>query len=314
MTRFLCILLSLMLLLSCAVAEGTASEPEAAAASSANEEGAEESTGTAFDPIPWNVTVSPNKPNQACYLPDDAGYHDDSIDVRIETFNADNGTLCYAMSITIVDPSQLRLGTQGSRPPYQQTAFVWKMTERFNAVCAINDDYFGYHNEGIVYRNGVQVRMNPSIRRDELIIDDKGDFHVITGTNKEKWNAYEGTVVHALCFGPALVIDGEVNKDAYNTKMNIGKDKKTQRIAIGQTGPLQYLVIATNGPENKLKGGLNLMEMAELCKQKGMITAYNLDGGSSSSVVLNNKKINGIGSKKRAVGGCIWFATLVPNE
>ena len=184
MKRTFALLLALLLAFSCALAEETAADDETIAVG--------ETTGAAaagFEPIPWDETKSPNVPDPDCYLPDDAGYHDDSIDVRIETFHSDNGTLCYAMYVTIVDPSQLRTGTQASRAPYKATALVSKMAARFNAVCAINDDYFGYHNEGIVYRNGKQIRMNPSIRRDELIIDENGDFHVITGTTREKWEA-----------------------------------------------------------------------------------------------------------------------------
>lgn len=45
----------------------------------------------------------------------------------------------------------------------------------------------------------------------------------------------------------------------------------------------------------------------------GCINAYNLDGGSSSSVVLGGKKINALSTGKiRPVGDCIYFATLIP--
>ena len=47
----------------------------------------------------------------------------------------------------------------------------------------------------------------------------------------------------------------------------------------------------------------------------GAQIAYNLDGGSSCTVVLNNEKINSPSNpKRREVGDCIYFATLIPNE
>ena len=36
-----------------------------------------------FEPIPWDIKVSPNLPNPDCYLPNNGGYHDDSIDIQI---------------------------------------------------------------------------------------------------------------------------------------------------------------------------------------------------------------------------------------
>lgn len=43
------------------------------------------------------------------------------------------------------------------------------------------------------------------------------------------------------------------------------------------------------------------------------MNAYNLDGGSSSTIVLNNKKINALSSgKTRSVSDIIYFGTLQP--
>ena len=53
--------------------------------------------------------------------------------------------------------------------------------------------------------------------------------------------------------------------------------------------------------------------MAALCKELGCINAYNLDGGSSSTVAMRGEKINAVSSNKvRSVSDIIFFATLVP--
>lgn len=54
--------------------------------------------------------------------------------------------------------------------------------------------------------------------------------------------------------------------------------------------------------------------MAGVMQDLGCSVAYNLDGASSSTLVMNNVKINAKGSKKRPVGDCIWFATLVESK
>ena len=266
--------------------------------------------------ISWEERVSPNLPNQDAYLPDDAGYHDDSIDIRVETFRR-NDTTVMAVYVKLSDVSQFRTEL-AARYPSKQARLVASMTKRVNAVMGINGDYFVYHDQGIVYRNGVRLRFEPVKGRDTLIVDEQGDLHILPHTTKAAWDAYieaGGTVIHSFCFGPGLVVDGEVLSDLDSVRMDNGKGKDTQRIAIGQLGHLEYLILATEGPENAGSVGFDLLEMAQMCKDMGLDNAYNLDGGSSSTVSLNNRKINSLSTgKHREVGDCIWFATLVPSD
>ncbi|MCH5287021.1 MAG: phosphodiester glycosidase family protein [Christensenellaceae bacterium] len=313
MKRTLMILLALLMLLPVAraldlgeeeVIEGLSDEIFAAP------------TEMPWEPIPWDLTAAPNKPNPDGYLPDDGGYHDDSIDVRVETFRR-NDTTVMAVYVKLTDVSQFRTEL-ASRYPSQQARLVATMTKRVNAVMGINGDYFIYHDQGIVYRNGKRLRFAPNKGRDTLIVDEQGDLHILDHTTKEAWDAYidaGGTVLHTFCFGPGLVINGEVLSDLDTVHVDNGKGKDTQRIAIGQIGHLEYLILATEGPENKGSVGFDLLEMAQMCKDMGMENAYNLDGGSSSTVSLNNRKINSLSTgKHREVGDCIWFATLIPME
>lgn len=276
---------------------------------------AEEAQTLEFEPIPWDVTVSPNTPNEACYLPDDTGYHDDSIDIKIDTFRAYDTTV-MRVRVKLTDVSQFRTSL-ANKYPSKSPRHVSDMTKRANAVMGINGDYFIYHSQGIVYRNGVKYRYKPSKGRDTLVMDEKGDLHILPLTHKEHWEEYinnGGTVVHSWTFGPGLVVDGVPLTDLSTVKLDCGKGKETQRIAIGQTGPLEYMILATEGPENPGSTGVTILEMAQLCLENGMINAYNLDGGSSSTVSLKHNKINSVSSHKiRLVGDCIWFATLVPD-
>ena len=264
-----------------------------------------------FTPIPWDAEVMPYAPHEDGYLPDNAGYHDDSLDIRIETFRRDDTTV-MAVYVTIADPSQLRTGIAGSWIS-KRTAPVSKTLEKYGGVLGINGDYYTYHSQGIVVRNTQQVRMVPVKGRDTLIIDENGDFTILSPTTKEAFDAFEGQVVHAFCFGPGLVVDGQELTDLDQVSMDNGKGKKTQRIALGQTGPLSYLILACEGPENPGSVGFDLLQMAALCKELGCINAYNLDGGSSSTIAMQGEKINSVSSNKiRYVSDIIVFATLDP--
>ena len=53
-----------------------------------------------------------------------------------------------------------------------------------------------------------------------------------------------------------------------------------------------------------------LPQMAQLCYQLGMTNAYNLDGGSSSTMVFKEKKINApTNPKVRYLCDIIYFAS-----
>ena len=265
---------------------------------------------TVYDPIPLEG-AAPYAPHQEAYLPEQTGYHDDSLDVRVETFRRHDTTV-MAVYVRLSDPSQLRTA-MAVKPPSQKTMVVSSMAKKNNAVLAINGDYFSFHQNGIVVRGGKMWRNRPDGKRDILIIDENGDFTILPQCEKEDFAGYAGTVMHAFCFGPGLVVDGKALTSLEHADVGNAPAKATQRIALGQTGPLEYLILATEGPENKGSVGFTILQMAELCQEMGCINAYNLDGGSSSSVVLGGKKINALSTGKiRPVGDCIYFATLIP--
>lgn len=272
----------------------------------------------AFEPIPFEIAPAPYAPHQDCYLPDNAGYHDDSLDIRIETFRRGD-TNVMAIYVTLADASQFRTGPAAYNKPLSQSpTTVDTIAKRYNAVLAINGDYYTYENSkrGVIVRDGVWLRENYAWERDTLIVDANGDFTIIP-TTEEAFQAFEGEIIHAFWFGPGLVVNGErISDEAIEAlKMNLGKGKKTQRMVIGQLGPLSYLILTCEGPENEKNAGFTIEEMADLCLEMGCINAYNLDGGSSSSVALNYKKINALSShKNRPVCDIIYFCTLVPHE
>lgn len=270
----------------------------------------------AFEPIPFEIAPAPYEPHQECFLPDNGGYHDDSLDIRIEMLRKGE-TNVMAVYVTLADATQLRTGPAAyNRPLSGALATTDRIAKRYNAVLAINGDYYSYENskKGVIVRDGVWLRENYAWERDSLVIDANGDFSIIP-TTEEAFKAFEGEIIHAFWFGPGLVVNGEriSDEDLEALKMNVGKGKKTQRMVLAQLGPLSYLILTCEGPENEKNAGFTLAEMADLCMEMGCINAYNLDGGSSSSVALNYQKINALSThKNRDVGDIIYFCTLVP--
>ena len=290
----------------------------------------------AFAPIETWLTnknqpaPAPYAPDADCYLPDDGGYVDESLSILIDydywtedivqvDGPGENITRVMAVRVKLTDASQFRTALAANYPS-KQTARVETMAQRNNAVLAINGDFFNYHDSGISYRNGRKMRFNANNLRELLIIDEEGDFHYLRPTSQKAWDEYinaGGTVLHTYWFGPNLINEDGTPMEKFTNNENNGPWMKTQRMVIGQTGKLEYLILCCEGPESSdYEGqGFTLGEMARLCVAYGMDNAYNLDGGSSTTVVLNGEKINSrSNSKRREVGDCLYFATLVPNE
>ena len=284
--------------------------------------GAETETIPVVEPVTLNATevqplpfgeVAPYAPIPSAFLENDAGYLDDTISVRIETMRAYD-TKIFLTYIQIADASQFRTAAakagafdQGkvSKSPVNGDIIA----KRARAVLAINGDYFGDRKEGTIVRNGVEIRSADFGVFDALLIDFDGDFHILKTPTKEEFASVVDSVggtMHSFSFGPGLVIDGEVQTD-YNAGTMGGTKKKAQRQVLCQMGPLSYLIVTTHGPEQSGSQGLTLVQLTELLGQLGVQQAYNLDGGSSTWLVLNDKKINH--KSKRGIQDIIYFAT-----
>ena len=262
---------------------------------------------TAFTPIALEETAG-RKPLESAYLPDMGGYQDESLSVMLETIRQHDTNIIVAR-VKIVDPSQIRT-TMATRYGATGTVLPDRLSKRVNAVLAVNGDFFSYNSTGYLVRQGHRYRDKTTTTNDVLIIDDKGDFTIIVDPTEEKVKSFPGTIINSFNFGPALVVDGEI---IHTTKMmNIGLEKETQRMGVGQVGPLEYVLAATEGPENEGSDGLTIAEFAQLMKDLGAVQAYNLDGGSSSAMMLGGEKINALSSKKmRPICDLLYFSTLV---
>lgn len=250
-------------------------------------------------------------PDETRYLPDHGGYEDPSIRVKIETMRAYDTTITVAR-VRIAHASQIRTA-MAARYGSTGTVRPDKLAQRANAVLAVNGDYFSFNAAGYLVRQGVTYRENAKRIYDMLIIDKNGDFHILVDPTKVKVREYlenGGTIVNSFNFGPALVVDGEII--VTTKRQDSGVKRRTQRMAVGQTGPLEYICVATEGPENPGSKGLTIPQLCELMQQLGVRQAYNLDGGSSTSMLLGGEKINAPDSNKvRAVCDILYFATLV---
>ncbi|MBR2854769.1 MAG: phosphodiester glycosidase family protein [Clostridia bacterium] len=247
---------------------------------------------------------SPKKPIPAPYAPHEDGfsdfveitnkkgqtemvpftYQDGTIYTKTETRVID-GTRVYFTWVQIADPGQLRTRVTGSVTNPMRECL------KLNALIAINGDWYPDRPGGIIYRNAELMRPEKDFGNiDTLIIDDEGDFHILTRPTREDFAPYVGSIMHSFFFGPGLVINGElveIKDNNYGSQAGMGLMAKAQRQAICQMDKLSYLLLATEGPNDSENGGFTAAQMAQLAYDMGAVNAYNLDGGNSTTLLIS---------------------------
>ena len=186
-------------------------------------------------------------------------------------------------------------------------------------MLAINGDYFaafsGNKANNYVLRQGTLCRDTIAPELDMLLIDEDGDFHVLTADTDlvaaEKETINGKKIINAFQFGPALVIDGEkvaddIILDRGHAPNYVEADRLAQRMCIAQIDKLHYMVLCC------AHYGINLVDLRDLamsladCK-----VVYNLDGGASTQMVFLNQQVNNTTSSEgpRPVTDIIYFAS-----
>lgn len=263
----------------------------------------------------------------------DMEYEDPSIHVTI-TAGEMHRTCYWIARVKIANASQLRTHMEGSFKRKAERNIKYHNSKVLPVLCMDGDNFPERDGVGFVARQG-EVLLKASNKTipvktksefadrgekrhlDVLIIDDKGDLHILKQATNADIDAFEGTIVQGFSFGPALVIDGEVQADAIVDLSN-GPLIAARRVCIAQTGPLEYACVISEGPEDsrgKKGKGMTIPEFMDVLNTiEGVQNAYMLDGGSAAGMMFNNKAVNIYQKKSRAVKDVIYFASAyVPD-
>ena len=240
--------------------------------------------------LPLDIMSGGYAPDPACIT--ENGYEDESISVRRETMRYKDVDFIVVWA-ALKSPTQLRTVCAGP-PNSSQTALPTRMAKARNAVFAMNGEFYVQRTRDVfIYRQGEMYRNEPDPMKDILIIDENADFHLLTSEDKQAeisaFLADGHTIINAFSFGPALVKDGEmctVREDYY-----FDGNARLSRMAIGQAGPLSYVFVRCIGKKLDSRG-CNHQEMAEFMSTLGIQSAYNLDGGMSSVMIMNGRYID----------------------
>ena len=220
----------------------------------------------------------------------DSSYKDDNITVNLSETTVNN-TQVYVADITLSSSDYLKTAFAQNAYGTNVTAKTSVTAADNNAILAVNGDYYGANSTGYVIRNGVVYR--DTVREDssngDLAIYKDGSFKVIYEDQISAEQLVNDGVVNLLAFGPALVENGEI---AVETNSEVGQAMASNpRTAIGMIDENHYIIVVSDGRTSESEG-LSLYQLAEVMKSYGAKTAYNLDGGGSSTLYFNGQVIN----------------------
>lgn len=226
-----------------------------------------------------------------------AGNEDEWADypdgVRIESVSGDT----YNAKVMIVrDPSQVYLGisTQTGFSTNTPGKRITAAIEDEGAIAAINagafnDDgtagsHVGSIPEGLVYSQGNCVWKTGAppngitgfagFNEDNVLIVHKDN---ISQAQAEELNIRDG-----CCFGPVLVMNSEINMEAYNNVSGLNP-----RTAIGQREDGAVIFVCIDGRQPSSKGG-EYADIIDIMVEYGAVNACNMDGGSSTVMMYRD--------------------------
>ena len=240
----------------------------------------------------------------------DTSYSDGNISITL-TEKTVNETQVYVADITLSSSDYLKTALAQNSYGTNVTAKTSVTAAENNAILAVNGDYYGANSSGYVIRNGVVYR--DSVREDasngDLAIYKDGSFKIIYEDQVSADQLVQDGVINLLAFGPSLVENGEISVD---TNTEVGQAMSSNpRTAIGIIDENHYLIVVSDGRTTESKG-LSIYQMAEVMKSYGVKTAYNLDGGGSSTLYFNGQVINkpttgGSKISERAVSDIVYI-------
>ena len=196
--------------------------------------------------------------------------------------------------VRLISSKQFNAGTYGER--------ILTMCERYGGVVCINGGGFVDNGMGSDIPIGYVIKDGEIVWPADGNSDARGNLVGMTADGKLKLmsnatgqEALDAGVVDAMEFGPFLIVNGkslEITGDPWG---------KAPRVAIGQTKEGVLLFLVVDG-ENYINGA-SLRDMVEIFERYGAVNAANLDGGQSSSLVINNKLYNNPPAAAKAQGG-----------
>ena len=190
--------------------------------------------------------------------------------------------------IAIYDPKRIEVAYQSK---LNKGKILSRIVKDNNAILGINGGGYswvnGYpsgiviHNNKVVYSTGTGKFLSAGINNDGVLV---------VGKMSAK-EAIQKNIKEAVSFTPALIVNGKAA-----TFKGTGGSGLNPRTVIAQRKDGIILFLVVNGYGSRLsfkgRGGVYVTDLITILQRYNVYNALNLDGGSSTTMVIGNKLIN----------------------
>ncbi|MDO4564440.1 MAG: phosphodiester glycosidase family protein [Clostridia bacterium] len=167
--------------------------------------------------------------------------------------------------------------------------YTHNLAAEVGAIFAVNGDFCGDRDEGVVIRNGKLYRSN--VFYECCVLYQDGTMEVLSAAETDAEELLQNGAVHAWSFGPRLLnSDGSAitDNDAFSPPLLRPANPRT---IIGYIEPGHYVFVVVDGRTDE-SDGMTFLECSEFMSSLGCKVAYNLDGGQSSEMVFQGEIVN----------------------
>ncbi|WP_255314488.1 phosphodiester glycosidase family protein [Bacillus sp. FJAT-26390] len=247
---------------------------------------------------------------------DDWNYSSADTQIHIKKVESGSGSdkiTYFVADVQLTDASVLQSA-------FAKNAFGRNITEDTSAIAAengavfaINGDYYGFRNDGVIVRGGTLYRDEPT--RDAMALLSNGTMKAYNEEQLSSAELLAEGVTDTYSFGPILVNDGAIagdfDKVAIDTNFgNRSIQGSNPRTGIGMIAPNHYVFVVVDGRKDNYSKGMTLTEFANVFTELGASVAYNLDGGGSSTMYFMGRVVNNpLGKQQeRGVSDILYIA------
>ena len=212
--------------------------------------------------------------------------------LTIELYRVNPGTYKgYAMKVKLKDPTAMKMALS-SEPGKAETTM--QAVKRNGAIAGINAG--GFADSGgkryplsTTVMNGKYVNGFQASFKDLFFVGLNDTGKLVGGKFFDKNSLDRLKPQFGATFVPVLLQNGK--KTAIPAKWKVSP-KRAPRTVIGNYKDDQLLIIVVDGYNETGSSGATLEELQGRLYKLGVVDAYNLDGGGSSSLILNNRVVN----------------------
>lgn len=224
--------------------------------------------------------------------------YDSEYDEAILTRDSNNENYKYlkvkvgkydAHLVAIYDPSKVQLITSKSFNTGSGQESILNMCKRYSGVVCINGGGFkdpdGWGSDiplGYVIKDGKIIWAEDNSKQNIIGLTYDNKLLLVNATGDE---AIDMGMRDGLQFGPFLIVNGE----SIQYTSSAGGYDRAARVAIAQRKDGVILFLTTEGTHGS---GPTMKEVIDTLELYGAYNAANLDGGTSSQMVINNTLVN----------------------